>query len=61
MNPTSKALLSFVKMILWTAVGAAIVYAGDNLTSAQLPEWLVPIVGAALKALATLVATKKGA
>lgn len=60
MNPTTKSLLSFGKMLLWTAAGAAVTAAINELPNVQLPyEWLSPIIGAVLKGLATLIATKK--
>lgn len=60
---TTASLKSFAKYLLWTGIAAAAVAAGNNLGNAGIPDFVIPIVGALLKALATFAATeaKEGA
>jgi hypothetical protein len=52
------AAKSVWKFLFWTLVAAVIRAVIDNLTSFQIPELYVPIIGAVLKGIATWVATQ---
>lgn len=51
----SASLKTFGKYIFWTAVAAGITAAINTLPKVEAPEWVIPILGAALKAAATWV------
>jgi len=52
-----RSLLTAAKYIFWTALAAAIQSAINTLPKVELPVWVVPIIGVALKSAATYVAT----
>ena len=54
----SASLKTFGKYVFWTAMAAAIQAAINGLSGIELPLWMVPLLGAALKAAATYVATQ---
>lgn len=54
----SKSAATFGKYLFWTAVAAGIQYAVSHLSSLTLPEWTIPLIGAALKAAATYVSVQ---
>jgi len=57
-EPQLATIKTFVKYMAWTAAAAAIQYVTNAYTTFGFPDWAVPILGAALKAAATYVATK---
>lgn len=54
----SKATLSTIKYIVWTAIAAGLVALTGNLDHVGIPTLLVPVVAAILKGVATYVATE---
>lgn len=54
----SKATMSTLKYIAWTAIGAGIIALTGNLDNLGLPTLLIPIVSAILKGAATYFATE---
>lgn len=58
MNAKLKASLkSFGKFLIWTIVAAIIQYISTNYVGWNLPEWLMILIAATLKASATWVKT----
>jgi len=53
-----RALMSLFKYMFWTGVAAGCVQGADALTKTDLPIWLVPVIAALLKSLATYAATQ---
>lgn len=54
----SKAGLSTLKYILWTAIAAGLVALTGNLDHIGIPTLLIPVVAAILKGFATYIATE---
>ena len=54
----SKATLTFVKYLFWTAMAAGIAALSGNLDHLSIPTMLIPIAAAFLKSIATYVETE---
>ena len=59
MNASTASVKTFLKFAFWYAVAAAIDYALTNIGNLNLGVLFTPILAAALKAVATWVATQK--
>jgi hypothetical protein len=59
-NKLKAALLTFFKYVFWTGLAAAAVAGADKLGGLSLPDYVIPMLGAALKSLATYATTEAG-
>lgn len=49
------------KYLFWTAIAAVATATVDQLSGLTIPDYYVPIIGAALKSIATFAATQRSA
>lgn len=59
-NKVKASFLTFFKYIAWTGIAAVAVAGADKLGGLSLPDFVIPLLGAALKSLATFATTQAG-
>jgi hypothetical protein len=59
-NKTAASIRSFLKYLFWTMVAAGATAATSAIANVSIPDWIIPLLGAGLKALATYAATEAG-
>lgn len=58
MNTATASAKTFGKYLFWTVIAAGIQAVSQQIPNMHLPEWSIPLIGAALKAAATAVQTE---